>query len=61
MNYENPWKTISTKTIYENSWLRLREDKVIRPDGKDGIYSVVEIRPSIGVVAVNEKDEINLL
>ncbi|MBU1054909.1 MAG: NUDIX hydrolase [Proteobacteria bacterium] len=61
MNYKNPWKTVSTKTIYENPWLRLREDEVIRPDGKDGIYGVVEIKPSIGVVAINEKDEIAIV
>ncbi|MFH2044323.1 MAG: NUDIX hydrolase [Pseudomonadota bacterium] len=61
MNRKNPWKAISTKTIYENPWLRLREDKVIRPDGKDGIYGVVEIKPSIGVVAINEKDEIAIV
>ena len=61
MNRRNPWHTISTRTVYENPWLRLREDKVIRPDGKDGIYSVVEIRPSVAVVAINENDDIALV
>ncbi len=32
-----------------------------RPDGGPGIYGVIEIRPSIGVVAVNEQDEIVLV
>ena len=35
----------------------MREDQVIRPDGGPGIYGVVEIRPSVGVVAINERDE----
>ena len=61
MNNKNPWQKISTRTVYENPWLRLREDKVIRPDGKDGIYSVVEIRPSVGVVVINDKDDIALV
>jgi 8-oxo-dGTP pyrophosphatase MutT (NUDIX family) len=39
----------------------VREDQVIRPDGKPGIYGVVEIRPSVGVVALNERDEIVLV
>ena len=39
----------------------MREDQVIRPDGRDGIYGVVEIRPSVGVVALNERDEIALV
>ncbi len=32
-----------------------------RPDGGSGIYSVVEIRPSVGIVALNERDEIVLV
>ena len=59
--YKNPWKTVTSRTAYENAWLRVREDQVIRPDGKPGIYGVVEIRPSVGVVALNERDEIVLV
>lgn len=57
---KNPWTQLSTRIAYENPWIRIHEDDVIRPDGKQGIYGVVEIRPSIGVVALNEKDEIVL-
>jgi 8-oxo-dGTP pyrophosphatase MutT (NUDIX family) len=59
--YQNPWKTLTSRTAYENAWLRVREDQVIRPDGKPGIYGVVEIRPSVGVIALNERDEIVLV
>jgi 8-oxo-dGTP pyrophosphatase MutT (NUDIX family) len=58
---ENPWRTKSSKVVYENRWIRVREDQVIRPDGGPGIYGVVEIRPSVGVVAINERDEIVLV
>ena len=58
---ENPWKTLATRIVYANSWLRLREDRVIRPDGQEGIYGVVEMRPSVGVVAINEADEVALV
>lgn len=34
---------------------------MVRPDGGDGIYGVVEIRPSIGVVALNDQGEIALV
>jgi 8-oxo-dGTP pyrophosphatase MutT (NUDIX family) len=46
---------------YENAWIRVREDQVIRPDGGEGIYGVVEIRPSVAVVAINEHNEIALV
>ncbi len=57
----NPWKTWSSRITYENPWIRVREDQVSRPDGRPGIYAVVEIRPSVGVVALNEQNEIVLV
>ena len=57
----NPWKTLSSHVVYENDWIRVREDAVIRPDGAQGIYSVVEIPASVGVVALNDRDEIALV
>ncbi len=57
----NPWTTLSSRTAYQNAWIRVREDEVIRPDGGRGIYGVVEVRPSVGVVALNERDEIALV
>lgn len=58
---DNPWKIISSKTVYQNPWIRVREDKVITPDGKDGIYGVVESKDSVIVGAVNENNEIYLI
>lgn len=61
MSGRNPWRTLSSRVAYSNEWIRLREDAVIRPDGREGIYSVVEIRPSVGIVALNERREIVLV
>jgi 8-oxo-dGTP pyrophosphatase MutT (NUDIX family) len=33
----------------------------LRPDGKPGIYGVVVVRPSVGVLALNDRDEIALV
>lgn len=35
-------KTLASREIYRNQWLRLREDKILRSNGKEGIYSVVD-------------------
>jgi len=59
--WSNPWKTTASRIAYENSWIRVREDNVIRPDGEPGIYGVVEIRPSVGIVALNARDEVALV
>lgn len=55
------WETISSKQIYANPWLRLREDQVVRPDGTLGIYSVVEMKGGIGVVAMTDTCEISIV
>lgn len=57
----NPWKVKNSKLIYENNWLRLREDSVIKPNGEEGIYGVVEIPPAAAIVAMNEHDQIILV
>lgn len=49
------WATTSSEVAYENPWIRVREDRVVRPDGEDGIYGVVELRnPAVFVVALDE-------
>jgi len=45
------WQTKSSKIVYENPWLFVREDEVINPNGKDGLYGVVESK-SDGVFVV---------
>ncbi len=59
--YKNPWKTLSSKNVYSNPWMSLREDQVIRPDGKPGIYSVIEARTATGVIALTPEKEVYLV
>lgn len=34
--------TLSTRDVYTNPWMRLREDQILRSNGKPGIYGVVD-------------------
>lgn len=57
----NPWRTTSSKEVYENDWIRVREDAVVRPDGLPGVYGVVHFKNvAVGVLAV-EGDEVYLV
>jgi 8-oxo-dGTP pyrophosphatase MutT (NUDIX family) len=47
---EVPWKTLSSRPIYSNPWLSLREDQVVLPDGGTGIYGVVSCGECVGVL-----------
>jgi 8-oxo-dGTP pyrophosphatase MutT (NUDIX family) len=57
----NPWQTTGSRTVYRNPWLSVREDRVIRPDGTEGIYGVVEIAPSCGIVAIGADGQLALV
>ncbi len=57
----NPWKTTSTKIVYSNPWITIREDAVINPAGNPGIYGVVESRIATGVIALTPNNEIYLV
>jgi 8-oxo-dGTP pyrophosphatase MutT (NUDIX family) len=34
--------TLSSRDVYRNHWMRVREDDILRSNGKKGIYGVVE-------------------
>lgn len=53
---KNPWQTLSSREVYENPWIRIREDQVVRPDGEPGIYGVVHYKNvAIGILPVEDE------
>lgn len=57
-----PWIQSSTEIKYQNPWIRVREDQVIRPDGQAGIYGVVEFQnEALGVVPITEDGQVILV
>lgn len=54
--FSNPWRTLKTRVVYDNPWIRVREDDVIRPDGAPGIYGVVHYKNrAIGVLPIDDE------
>ena len=48
---KNPWKKLSSKIIYDNPWIKVREDQVLNPSGKPGIYGTIHFKnQAVGVV-----------
>jgi 8-oxo-dGTP pyrophosphatase MutT (NUDIX family) len=53
---ENPWRTLGSRRVYENPWISVREDSVVRPDGEPGIYGVVHYKnTAVGVLPVDNE------
>lgn len=58
----NPWRRLSRRLVYENPWIELYHDDVVRPDGEPGIYGLVHFRHrAIGVVPVDASGRILLV
>jgi ADP-ribose pyrophosphatase len=57
----SPWRTRSSRTIYQNPWLRLREDLVELPNGRTTIYGVVSTGSCVGVLPFLDPDTVVLV
>jgi ADP-ribose pyrophosphatase len=44
------WRTLTTREVYTNPWIRVREDIAQLPDGRTTLYGVVEAAPAVGVL-----------
>ena len=55
------WRTRATKSVYENPWIRVREDIAELPDGRTTLYGVVECRPCVGVLPFLDPDTVLLV
>ncbi len=59
---DHGWTTLSSRPVYENPWIAVREDQVLRPDGQPGIYGVVHFRNrAVGVLPVEADGSIWLV
>jgi ADP-ribose pyrophosphatase len=54
-------ETIGSRVVYENRWMRVREDSIRYRDGSPGIYGVVEKSDFVVIVAVEDDGRIHLV
>lgn len=57
---KGPWIVTDSKIVYKNPWISVREDKVIRPDNKDGVFSVVEMKNGVSVIPIDDDNNVYL-
>ncbi len=46
-------RTLDSRMVYENRWMRVREDAIVRSDGSRGIYGVVEKPDFVAIAAID--------
>lgn len=51
MSEENPFRTLSSRQVYDNPWIRVVDHQVLKPRGGEGVYGVVHFKNrAVGVV-----------
>ncbi len=57
----SPWRTLEAREVYRNAWISVTEYQVIRPDGREGIYGVVDPGDNAAIVALDADDRVTLV
>jgi ADP-ribose pyrophosphatase len=60
MRRHGPWTIVKSTEIYQDPWIHLNRDEVIRPDGLAGTYSTVELKAGVTVVALDDQGVVHL-
>jgi len=58
---ENPWRRLASRQAHANPWFRVRHDRVVRPDGHEGDWYVVEAEGNAAAVAVDDQGAVVLV
>lgn len=53
-------RRITSREVYRNDWMAVREDQVRRPDGSNGIYGVID-KPNYALIIACDGDRFRLV
>ena len=58
---DSPYKLTSTKNVYRNPWLSVREDQLVDAAGKEKMFGIVNMKSGSTILALTENQEIFLV
>ena len=51
------WKKLDSRTVFENPWMRVLEDRVINPGGGENQYGHIHFKNrAVGIIPIDEED-----
>jgi ADP-ribose pyrophosphatase len=57
----NPFRTVTSRVVWSCPWYSIRQDEIILPDGRQGVYNVVQHPGAAWVIPVTSTGFIALL
>jgi ADP-ribose pyrophosphatase len=58
--YVGPYTVVHSRPVYENPWLKLREDQVTRRN-EEGTFAVVTMKPGVSVLPMDAAGDVHLV
>lgn len=58
---EMPWRQVSSRSVYANKWISVREDLVALPNGRTTIYGVVSCGQCVGLLPLLDRNTVLLV
>ena len=58
---ETAWRTLSSRPVYANKWISVRDDLVALPDGRTTVYGVVTCGHCVGLLPFVDPDTVLLV
>lgn len=56
-----PWRTLASRVVYRNPWIRVEEDQVEMPNGRTTVYGVVRCGTCVGVLPFLDPETVVLI
>jgi 8-oxo-dGTP pyrophosphatase MutT (NUDIX family) len=56
-----PWTIQETSHKYQNSFINVREDQVLQPDGQPGMYATVKMKPAVAILPIDSNGVVYLI
>ena len=56
-----PFKTVSSRIAWSCAWYQVRQDEIITPDGRPGVYNVIEKTDAVWIVPVTKDNRIAMV
>jgi ADP-ribose pyrophosphatase len=60
MRKHGPWNILKSETMYQDPWINVVRDQVLRPDGNPGTYATVKLKSGVCVVGLDDDGNVHL-
>lgn len=56
-----PWLVTGSRQVHETPWLRVRDDQIIWPNQRKADWTVIELKPAVGILALTDDRQVHLV